>query len=165
MKPDALFRLDGDAAAFAIGSDANGAARGFLDSVVVLAGRALSLSSMPRHRETPNGLNEWLLADAIGWEAAHGFGRVSMNVSRFPEPLAPAVEQQRLSGSRRLQRQALARLKGHGFQLENLLALKRTFFPRPKRRHAVDAHRPGLLRIVLAGPGGEGCPPAVGRRR
>ena len=53
------------------------------------AGQALSLSSMPRLRATPNGFNEWLICEAIAWARAHGYRHVSLNFSPFAALLAP----------------------------------------------------------------------------
>jgi lysyl-tRNA synthetase class 2 len=65
MALDALFRLDGDDAVFVIGRGPNGWAEGFLHFAVTRAGAALSLSTMPRLRTTPNGFTEWLVCEAI----------------------------------------------------------------------------------------------------
>jgi len=163
MELDTLFRLDDGDAVFALGLDADGAVRGFLHFAVVRPGRALSLSSMPRRRETPNGFNEWLVVETIGWAAAHGFERVSMNFAPFAELLAPEAAQA-LSGSRRLQRRALGALKGHGFQLENLLAFNRKFFPRWERRYVVYERPLDLPRVGVASLAAEGYLPLVGSK-
>ena len=57
MAIDALFRLEEDDAVFVVGRDSTGRAMGFLHFAVVHQGAALSLSSMPRLRTTPNGFN------------------------------------------------------------------------------------------------------------
>src|SRR5262249_57980380 len=54
MATDSLFRLDGDEALFVIGRAADGSAAGFLHFAVSRPGAALSLSTMPRQRTTPN---------------------------------------------------------------------------------------------------------------
>src|SRR5207302_6182516 len=59
MALDTLFRLDDEHAVFLIGRDPGGTAVGFLHFAVCRRGSALSLSSMPRLRSTPNGFNEW----------------------------------------------------------------------------------------------------------
>ena len=67
MALDTLFRLDDAHAVFLIGRDPNGAPVGFLHFAVCRRGGALSLSSMPRLRSTPNGFNEWLICVAVAW--------------------------------------------------------------------------------------------------
>src|SRR5436309_16106769 len=96
-----------------------------------IEGRTLSLSSMPRRRITPNGFNEWLVAKTVAWAREHGFERVSLNFSPFAAVLAPVGE---LTASQRLQRKVLCQLKGT-FQLDNLLAFNRKFFPSWQKRY------------------------------
>ena len=92
MALDALFGLDDEDAVFVVGFDPDGAAAGFLHFAISPAGSALSLSSMPRHRDTPNGFNEWLICAAIDWARAHGFQRVSLNFAPFAALLAPEAD-------------------------------------------------------------------------
>src|SRR5262249_18213421 len=147
MALDSLFDLGDDDAVFVIGFDADGRARGFLHFAIAPAAAALSLSSMPRLREsTPNGFNEWLICETIAWARDHGYGLVSLNFPPFPALLAPEAE---LSGTQELQRRALLRLKGR-FQLDNLLSFNRKFFPRWERRFLVYERRLDLPRVSLA---------------
>src|SRR5262249_39754711 len=67
MALDTLFRLDDEHALFVVGRGADGAAAGFLHFAVSRCGSALSLSSMPRLRSTPNGFNEWLVSETVAW--------------------------------------------------------------------------------------------------
>ena len=67
MALDALFALGDDDAIFIVGFDCTGEPMGFLHFAICNAGGALSLSSMPRLREVPNGFNEWLICESIGW--------------------------------------------------------------------------------------------------
>jgi lysyl-tRNA synthetase, class II len=157
MELDSLFRLDNDNAVFVIGRDANDVPQGFLHFVVAAPGRALSLSSMPRRRSTPNGLNEWLVVTLIDWAKERGFERVSLNFAPFAALLSRDGE--RLSAGERLQRLGLDALKGHGFQLENLLVFNRKFFPRWERRYLVYERRSDLPRVALAGLAAEGYLP------
>jgi lysyl-tRNA synthetase, class II len=122
-------------------------AQGFLHFAIAPAISALSLSSMPRLRSTtPNGFNEWLICETIAWSRSQGYGRVSLNFSPFAALLAPGAE---LSGTQQLQRRALLRLKGH-FQLDNLLAFNRKFFPHWEQRFLVYERRLDLPRVSLA---------------
>jgi lysyl-tRNA synthetase class 2 len=156
MEMDNLFRLDEHAALFVIGRDADGVAQGFLHFVVVRPGRALSLSSMPRRRKTPNGLNEWLVVTAIEWGREHGFERVSLNFAPFAALLSSAAD---LSAGERLERRALGVLKGRGFQLEKLLAFNGKFFPHWERRYFVYERTLDLPRVALASLAAEGYLP------
>jgi lysyl-tRNA synthetase class 2 len=147
MSMDSFFSLGDDDAVFVIGLDADGIAQGFLHFAVAPAISALSLSSMPRVRSTtPNGFNEWLICKTVAWAREHGYERVSLNFSPFAALLAPEAE---LSGTQQLQRRALLRLKGH-FQLDNLLAFNRKFFPCWEQRFLVYERRLDLPRVSLA---------------
>ncbi len=160
MELDTLFRLDGEEAVFVVGRDEHGTPKGFLHFVVAEPAEALSLSSMPRRHETPNGFNEWLVVTAIAWAKEHGFAQVSMNFAPFAAILAPDAEVQ---GAQRLQRRALSTLKGHGFQLENLLAFNRKFFPTWQRRYVVYERPLDLPRVGVAGLAAEGYLPLPSR--
>jgi lysyl-tRNA synthetase class 2 len=161
MEFDSIFDVGGRDALFVIGRDASGAVAGFFHLAVSRAGRALSLSSMPRLRTTPNGFNEWLVAETVGWARLHGFKRVSLNFSPFAAVLAPNGE---LSPSQRVQRKVLCQLKGT-FQLDNLLAFNRKFFPYWQRRYVVFERFADLPRVGIAGLAAEGYLPLVGQRR
>jgi lysyl-tRNA synthetase class 2 len=161
MAIDALFQLGGDdEAVFVIGFDARGRPFGFLHFAVCRAGSALSLSSMPRLRETPNGFNEWLVCVAVEWAREHGFARVSLNFAPFAALLTPGA---RLTRTQRLQRRVLLRLKGR-FQLDNLLLFNRKFFPTWQRRFMVVEHRRDLPRVGIAALAAEAYLPFTGRR-
>jgi lysyl-tRNA synthetase class 2 len=159
MALDALFRLGDEDALFVVGREKDGAAAGFLHFAMCRAGSALSLSSMPRLRTTPNGFNEWLVCEAVAWARAHGFERVSLNFAPFAALLAPEAELSRLE---RLERHALLRLKGR-FQLDNLLLFNSKFFPRWERRFVVYERRLDLPRVGIAALAAEAYLPFAGR--
>ena len=161
MALDTLFRLDDDHALFVVGRDPEGTPTGFLHFAVCRRGSALSLSSMPRLRTTPNGFNEWLVCETVAWARANGFEQVSLNFAPFAALLAPEAE---LSGLQRLERRALLRLKGH-FQLDNLLLFNRKFFPRWQRRFVVYERRLDLPRVGIAALAAEAYLPFSGRDR
>jgi len=146
MALDALFALGDEDALFVVGFEADGRPAGFLHFALSPASSALSLSSMPRLHETPNGFNEWLICEAIAWARASGYERVSLNFAPFAALLAPEAE---LTGLQELQRRALQTLKGH-FQLDNLLAFNRKFFPQWERRFVVYERRRDLPRVGIA---------------
>jgi lysyl-tRNA synthetase class 2 len=162
MALDALFSLGDDDAVFVVGFDADGRPHGFLHFAVAHAISALSLSSMPRVRaSTPNGFNEWLICETVAWAREHGFERVSLNFSPFAALLAPETD---LSALQELQRRALLRLKGR-FQLDNLLAFNRKFFPRWERRFIVYERRRDLPRVGIAALAAEAYLPFQAARK
>ena len=163
MELDTLFRLDGEDALFVIGLAARTASpRGFLHFAVSHPARALSLSSMPRLRDTPNGFNEWLVVETIAWAKAHDFDHVSLNFAPFAAVFDDRGERAALA-AQRLQR-ARSRRKGH-FQLDNLLAFNRKFFPRWERRYVVYEQLGDLPRVGVAGLAAEGYLPLPGGAR
>jgi lysyl-tRNA synthetase class 2 len=159
MTLDALFRLGDPDALFVVGRDRDGAAAGFLHFAVCRAGAALSLSSMPRLRSTPNGFNEWLICETVAWAREHGFARISLNFAPFAALLAPEADLSRLE---RVERRLLLRLKGR-FQLDNLLLFNRKFFPRWQRRFVVYERRLDLPRVGIAALAAEAYLPFSGR--
>ena len=146
MALDALFRLGDGEALFVVGEGPDGRPHGFLHFAVCGAGSALSLSSMPRLRTTPNGFNEWLIVAAVEWAGEHGFENVSLNFSPFASLLAPDAE---LTLRQRAERRALLAFKGR-FQLDNLLLFNRKFFPRWNPRFVVYERRLDLPRVGIA---------------
>jgi lysyl-tRNA synthetase class 2 len=131
---------------YVIARDATGEPRGFLHFGIVPAARALSLSSMRRERDTPNGLNEFLICRALEHARADGIACVSMNFAAFALLLDPPAPLDPLS---RLERRVLARLAGR-FQLERLLAFNQKFAPEWKPRYAAYPNVATLPRIALA---------------
>ena len=119
---------------------------------------------MPRRNDTPNGFNEWLVVTTITWAQAHEFTQVSLNFAPFAAVLAPEAAQEQRRGAR-LQRRALKTLKGHGFQLENLLLFNRKFFPHWERRYLVYEQLGDLPRVGVAGLAAEGYLSLPGSRR
>jgi lysyl-tRNA synthetase class 2 len=160
MALDALFRLGDKDALFVVGRAPGGAPAGFLHFAIAHAGRALSLSSMPRLRSTPNGFNEWLICETVAWAREHGFARISLNFAPFAALLAPEAELSRLE---RLERRALLRLKGR-FQLDNLLLFNRKFLPEWERRFVVYERRLDLPRVGIAALAAEAYLPFSGQR-
>jgi len=161
MALDALFSLEDSHAVFVVGRAPDGTPRGFLHFALSPASHSLSLSSMPRLRSTPNGFNEWLICAAIEWARDHGYEHVSLNFSPFAALLAPDAD---LTGAQELQARALRALKGH-FQLDNLLAFNRKFFPRWERRFVVYERRRDLPRVGLAALAAEAYLPFQNERR
>ena len=146
MALDALFRLDDDDALFIVGFDDEGAPAGFLHLCSLRACSALSLSTMPRRRDAPNGFTEWLISATIDWAREEGYERVSLNFAPFAALLAPEARLTRLQG---MQAAILRRTKGW-FQLDSLLLFNRKFFPSWERRYVVYERRRDLPRIGVA---------------
>ncbi len=146
MAMDAFFRPGDDDAVFVVGFDPSGIPQGFLHFGVSTAGSALSLSSMPRLPDVPNGFTEWLICASIGWARGAGLARVSLNFAPFAALLGPGAQ---LSLPQRAAAAALRRLKGW-FQLDNLLLFNRKFAPEWEPRFLVYERRRDLPRIGLA---------------
>jgi lysyl-tRNA synthetase class 2 len=145
MAMDALFQLGDEDALFVIGFDGDGRPEGFLHFAVSRAGSALSLSSMPRRSQVPNGFVEWLICASIEWARATGFARVSLNFAPFAQLFASSD----LTATQRLFRGVLHRLKGW-FQLDNLLQFNRKFFPEWQPRFVVYERVRDLPRVGVA---------------
>jgi lysyl-tRNA synthetase class 2 len=160
MALDRLFRLGDRDALFVVGFDPDGCVTGFLHFALSSAGHALSLSSMPRLRDSPNGFNEWLICETIAWARQHGYEQVSLNFAPFAALLAPEAELSNLQG---VQRRALLTLKGH-FQLDNLLLFNRKFAPRWERRFVVYEKRRDLPRVGVAALAAEAYLPFQSKR-
>jgi lysyl-tRNA synthetase class 2 len=160
MALDRLFRLGDRDALFVVGFAPDGSVTGFLHFAVSSVGHALSLSSMPRLRDSPNGFNEWLICATIAWAREHHYDQVSLNFAPFAALLAPEAELSSLQG---VQRRALLTLKGH-FQLDNLLLFNRKFAPRWERRFVVYEKRRDLPRVGVAALAAEAYLPFQGKR-
>jgi len=161
MALDTLFALDDAHAVFVVGFAPDDSPAGFLHFALSPASSSLSLSSMPRLRSTPNGFNEWLICAAVEWAREHDYDHVSLNFAPFAALLAPEAQ---LNGTQELQRRALYALKGH-FQLDNLLAFNRKFFPRWERRFVVYERRRDLPRVGIAALAAEAYLPFQSTRR
>ena len=145
MALDALFNLGDDDAVFVVGYDADGKPHGFLHFAIAQAGGALSLSSMPRRRDVPNGFVEWLVCASVEWARAVGYRRVSLNFAPFAALFAGTA----LSPPQRMARSVLVRLKGW-FQLDNLLQFNRKFFPEWEARYIAFERVRDLPRVSVA---------------
>jgi lysyl-tRNA synthetase class 2 len=79
---------------------------------------------MRRCRETPNGLMEFLIVEAIGWSRANGAAEISLNFCVF----ADLLREGELSVPGQVARYGLQSLD-RVFQLERLLSFTGKFFP------------------------------------
>lgn len=146
MTLDAFFRPRDDDGIFVVGFDHDLRPRGFLHFAVCGPGSALSLSSMPRTPDVPNGFMEWLICTSIDWARDQGLARVSLNFSPFAALLSPDAH---LSVGQRVQAATLRRMKPW-FQLDNLLLFNRKFFPSWQQRFVVYERRRDLPRVGIA---------------
>jgi lysyl-tRNA synthetase class 2 len=157
MELDSLFGLGGDDAVFVVGRDEQGRVAGFLHLAVCPASRSLSLSTMPRWRDTPNGFTAWLIVEAVSWARGKGFTHLSLNFSPFAGLLAADAE---LPPTQRLQRRTLMRLKGAlDLQLDNLLRFNAQFAPAWQPRYVILQAWMDLPRVAVAAMAAEGYLP------
>lgn len=157
MELDSLFQLGGDDALFVIGRDPHGRVAGFLHLAVCPASGSLSLSTMPRLPDTPNGFTAWLIAEAVSWCRDRGYVHLSLNFSPFAGLLGPEAG---LHSAQRLQRRVLLRLKGvMALQLDNLLRFNDQFSPAWIPRYVILQSWADLPRVAVAAMAAEGYLP------
>jgi lysyl-tRNA synthetase, class II len=138
--------------------DAGGRIRGFIHLVPSYGRPAMSLSSMRRERDTPNGLMEFLVVRAI--EALHerGVEEISLNFAAFARVMhGPSGRLERLAGR-------LVALGNPFFQIESLYRFNAKFFPRWEPRYLLYEGALGLPRAALAVMRAEGQLPKPRRR-
>jgi lysyl-tRNA synthetase class 2 len=159
MALDTLFGVDDAHSLFVVGFGPDGRAEGFIHFARSPACSALSLSSMPRLRTTPNGFNEWLICETVAWSRTHGYDRLSLNFAPFAALFAVDAQLQPLQ---RVERRALRSLKGQ-FQLDNLLHFNEKFGPGWSRRYVVVERRRDLPRVGVAALAAESYLPFAAR--
>lgn len=121
---------------------------GALGAVMRFAGHAgkLSLDTMRRIGETPNGLNEALVAAALQAAAQRGIPEVSLNYAG----LAHLVRGRPLSNPvARLLTQAVMAPLGRRFQMERLIRFNEKFSPEWRPRYLVYETRSSLPKTIL----------------
>jgi lysyl-tRNA synthetase, class II len=119
-------------AVLALALDPEGRVAGFVHLAPVPAAHGLSLSTMRRLPDTPNGLMEFVLCETFAWAREHEIERVSLNFAAFGELLRAEGE---LGRSQRILRFALGKADRY-FQVERLLAFNRKFLPLWEPRYA-----------------------------
>jgi len=123
MAMDALW--DYPESVLVMAEDAGGRIGGFIHLVPSPACDGWSLATMRRRRDTPNGLMEFLIVEAIGWAREHEVSELSLNFAVFAKALSATREAPlRL----RLLRAGLLRFDRF-FQLDRLHSFNRKFFP------------------------------------
>ena len=132
MAIDDMRAPEHSAAVLALALDSSGRVAGFVHLAPVPASGGLSLSTMRRLHDTPNGLMEFVLCETFAWAREQGIDRVSLNFAAFGELLrAEGV----LCRRQRLLRFALGKCDRY-FQVERLLAFNRKFLPFWEPRYA-----------------------------
>jgi lysyl-tRNA synthetase class 2 len=127
-----------------VARDAAGVIGGFLHFVPSYGRPAYSLSFMRRAPETPNGLMEFLVVQAIVGFKARGVSELSLNFAGFSRFLrAPEGRREALLGR-------LVRWGDRFFQLESLYRFNAKFFPRWEPRYLVYESVGRLPRLALA---------------
>lgn len=160
MELDSLFCLGGDDAVFVIGRDEHGQVTGFLHLAVCPSSRSLSLSTMPRLPDTPNGFTAWLIVAAVLWARSRQLTHLSLNFSPFAGLLATEAE---LPPMQNLERRALLRLKGVlALQLDNLYRFNAQFAPALLPRYVIVQAWTDLPRVAVAAMAAEGYLPHAG---
>jgi lysyl-tRNA synthetase, class II len=135
MALDDMQDADHGDAVFTMALDPEGRIAGFVHFVPVGGDGSpagLSLSSMRRLHDTPNGLTEFLLCETFAWGKEYGIDQVSLNFNAFGELMRSEADLPRIQ---RLVRFALGKADRY-FQVERLLDFNRKFFPEWQPRYA-----------------------------
>src|SRR5437870_6622978 len=117
----------------ALAEGADGKVGGFLHLAPSPARSGWSLSAMRRRPDTPNGLTEFLVVEALAWARETGASELSLNFCALTDFLAPERANTPL---RWLLRRGLL-LAVNAFQLELLNSFTRKFFPEWRRRYVL----------------------------
>jgi lysyl-tRNA synthetase, class II len=144
MALDALGRDDDDETLVLIARDAGGGVRGLLHFVPSFGRAAVSLSSMRRDPDTPNGLTEFMVVQAVEALRQREIEDVSLNFAAFARFLH--------NPENRVQ-QVLGRALGWAdaiFQIERLYRFNAKFFPRWEPRYLMYERLIALPRVALA---------------
>ncbi|MHB8693358.1 MAG: phosphatidylglycerol lysyltransferase domain-containing protein [Solirubrobacteraceae bacterium] len=124
--------------------------RGVLHFVPCYGRAAVSLSFMRRDPSTPNGLTEFLVANAVGLLRERGIDELSLNFATFAKWMhSPEKRWERVLGR-------LVTLANPFFQIESLYRFNAKFFPRWEPRYLVYDGTLGLARASLAAMWAEG---------
>jgi lysyl-tRNA synthetase class 2 len=142
MAMDRLFAYP--EALIAVAERADGHVGGFIHLVPVPATGGLSLASMRRCEEVPNGLMEFLLARTIEWARERDVPEFSLNFSVFAQLILNPS-----SRSHSALRFAILKLD-RLFQIDRLLRFNRKFFPEWRPRYICLESRLDFPRVGLA---------------
>jgi lysyl-tRNA synthetase, class II len=124
--------------------------RGVLHFVPCYGRSAVSLSFMRRDPQTPNGLTEFLIVQAVELLRERGLDEMSLNFAAFARWLhSPERPAERVLGK-------LIAVGNPFFQIESLYRFNAKFFPRWEPRYLVYEGALGLPRASLAAMWAEG---------
>ncbi len=130
--------------------DEHGACKGVLHFVPVYGRPVVSLSFMRRDPDTPNGLTEFLVVQAIELLREEGVEELSLNFAAFAKWMhSPERRAERVLGK-------LVTLGNPFFQIESLYRFNAKFFPVWKPRYLVYEGAFGLPRTGIAALWAEG---------
>ncbi|MHB1836896.1 MAG: phosphatidylglycerol lysyltransferase domain-containing protein [Solirubrobacteraceae bacterium] len=145
--------------AVVLARDREGSVRGVLHFVPCYGRAAASLSFMRRDPATPNGLTEFMVAEAARLLHERGVQEMSLNFAAF----ASWIHSPRGAVQRALGR--IVTVANPFFQIESLYRFNAKFFPRWEPRHLVYEGPWGLPRACLAAMWAEGQLPKPALRR
>ncbi|HVS29388.1 MAG TPA: phosphatidylglycerol lysyltransferase domain-containing protein [Solirubrobacteraceae bacterium] len=127
-----------------VARDGDGNARGFLHFVPCYGRPALSLSSMCRDPDTPNGLTEFMIVRAIELLRERGLKETSLNFAVFARTLrSPRGPLERVIAT-------IVRRADRYFQIDSLYRFNAKLFPRWEPRFCLYEGRFGFLRVAVA---------------
>jgi len=159
MAMDSLRNPHGERTLVVSATDETGAVRGFLHFVPTYGRDAVSLSFMRRDHDTPNGLTEFLIVEAIERLRTRGIAEVSLNFAAFARLLTePENVLERVAAR-------VLRWADAWFQIESLYRFNAKFDPRWEPRYVLYEGRLGLARAGLAAAWAEGQIPKPLARR
>ncbi|MGZ4269857.1 MAG: bifunctional lysylphosphatidylglycerol flippase/synthetase MprF [Solirubrobacteraceae bacterium] len=133
-----------------VARDESGAARGFLHFMPVYGRPIVSLGFMRRDRDTPNGVNDFLVVEAARLLGERGIEEFSLNFAAFGRWLRePSNVAERALGR-------LLRVADRWFQLDRLHSFNAKFGPRWQPRYLLFRHPAQLPKVALAAMLAEG---------
>ncbi len=141
-----------------VARDEHGRVRAYMHLVPTYGRPAMSLSIMPRERDTPNGLSESLVVSAIALLRARGTRELSLNFAAFSRLThSPAGHLERALGHAVVAASAF-------LQMESLYRFNAKFLPRWEARYLIYQGPLGMTRAGLAAMLAEGQLPKPGQR-
>jgi lysyl-tRNA synthetase, class II len=150
MAMDALRGEHDDQTLVLLARDEEGAIRGVLQFVPCYGRLAMSLSFMRRDPDTPNGLTEFMVVQAVELLRERGIDEMSLNFAAFAKWMhSPERPSERALGK-------LISIGNPFFQIESLYRFNAKFFPRWEPRYLVYEGALGLPRASLAAMWAEG---------
>jgi lysyl-tRNA synthetase class 2 len=140
-----------------VARDGTGRPAAFQRYVLCRQGAALSLDSMRRAPDAPNGVNERMIADTVTWARTHGVAEVSLNFAAFRKVFDGSAN---LTGTRAARAWLLRGMEGRfGIQMDSLRRFNAKFCPRWVPRYLVYRSTRDLPAIGLAALSAEGFLP------